>query len=105
MTSRQKYLAERKQAAANLADFNDRACAHFAAVLRDNVRLCREVGLPPADLIPVAYFEAVYKLLCFAPLADRAVLILGKPDDIEALVSKTQTAKGFYSETGHWIEL
>lgn len=108
MKSPQHYRTERHQAAQILKDFNDRACGHFAEVLRKHdeyVRSCAELGIPAPELIPVAYFEAVYKLLSFGPLPDRATLMLGHPDEIETLVSRVQTAKGFYADTGHWIEL
>ena len=108
MKNRQDYQAERRKAAEILEKFNQLACAHFADILRKHdeyCRLCTEVGQPTENLIPADYFEAAYKLLSFGPIASRATLILGTADDIEKLVSRVQTYEGFYSYTGHWIEL
>ncbi len=108
MKTSREYQAERKKLAEILERFNDAACIHLAEILRTNdaySRACMELGEKPESLIPKQYFEAAYRLLSFAPKADRLTLMTGTPDQIEALISKTQHARGFYTDSGFWIEL
>lgn len=108
MKSPDAYRRERKTVAEQLESFNRQACIHFAEILRLNdeqKRICAQLGEPVEDLIPLAYFESVYKLLCFGPKADRLLLMVGTADEIEQVVSRVQRDKGFKDETGFWIEL
>ena len=108
MKTPRAYREERQRAAIALEQFNNAACIHFAEMLRLNdeqKRIAKELGQPIEDLIPADYFEAVYRILSFGPKQDRAVLILGTPNEIENLVSRVQRDRGFYDEKQFWIEL
>jgi len=108
MKTQRDWQRERQELAEELKRFNNRACIHFAEILRKHDEyksLSRQLGENPADLIPVAYFEAVYKILSYAPAEQRLAIMAGTPEEIEKLVSEIQTAGGFYDEKGFWIEL
>lgn len=108
MKTQQQYQAERKKLAEQLEQLNKALCAEFADILRKNdeaMRIQRELGQKPESLIPMPYFDAVYRILSFAPKSMRLTIIAGTPNEIEALVSRVQTERGFYSDGGHWIEL
>lgn len=108
MVTRLEWIHERRNAAELLEEFNRQACIHFAEVLRDYdtyVRLCKELGKPHEELIPSAYFDAVYRILSFGKFSDRAVILLGTPDQYDDLISAALRQRGFYDENSKWMEL
>ncbi len=108
MKTRGEYENERRQLIATLKKFNNQACIHFAEILRlhdQNKRIAMELGEAPREIIPQAYFEAVYKILCFALESDRMTVLTGTHDEVYALVNRVQENRGFYDEHGFWIEL
>ena len=108
MKTIQQHREELKKAAEFLQGLNEYSCAHYAKVLQQHdtyVRLCTEAGVQIEPLIDVDRFEMIYKLLSFAPLKDRATLMLGEAPEITRLLARTRNAGGFYTDQQHWIEL
>lgn len=101
---RKKLLAVSEQ----LEDFNRKACIYFADLLRKNDQqrlICRELGQPEEDLIPVRYFEAVYWILTCGPRDSRLSLMIGTPAEIDLVVYRSLRLQGFVTEGGRWWEV
>lgn len=108
MTSKVGWIQERKQAAEMLLELNNRMTASFGDLLRDQdtaLLLAKELGKPLDPVIPMDYFQAIWRVLAFGPIELRAKLLLGGQKEIEDIATTVIGQDGLYTESGMWMDL
>ncbi len=107
--NRKEFDRQIKTAARAIESFEQQLAGSLAEELRlmDNEqRISRELGLKShVDIHRKRRLEALYRILSFGTVKQRAVIFIGTDDEINSAIETVVRDGGFFNATGYFVEL
>lgn len=109
MVTKTQHLIAIREAGKSIGHMHQKAMIHFAEQLRlmdEERRISLDLGVNSVVGWEVyQYFNAVYRVLSFGKPDQIMPLLIGSPDEIDAVIRPIVTAGGFETENGFWMEI